>query len=422
MPQPTNPLSGTLHEIRFREIFPWVILVRALRISLLIRVLGLAFLGVVLTQWGWAALDGVFSATPAQLGQLTESQSIDSTVGPELFDPNTQSKPSAAVVVSPLRIVAEHPFAGPLVHGWVWIAEPFLRLAATESTWLLCMNLTLSGIWAIAVWAVFGGAIARIAAIYFTRGETLGPVKAIQSAVSKAPAIAGAPLITMATVVALALPLALVGLLTRLDFLAFLVGLFWIVLLAGGLVLAIVLLGLLLGWPLMWATVAVEQTDAFDGVSRCYAYVYQRPLSLIFYLVVATSLGLLGEAVVTYFVAAGTTLTEWAVSWGSGNSRIAELVVPANGDASTSLGGLATTGAYGIAFWKSALQTVADSFPMAYLWPATVGIYLLLRQQVDSTEMEEITLGKSDPPQGLPNLTPDEAGIPQVDPSQPSGD
>jgi len=422
MSQPTNPLSGTLHEIRFREIFPWVILIRALRVSLMIRVLGLAFLGVVLTQWGWAALDGLFSASPAALGRLTESHSIDSTVGPELLDPSMKSSPSAAVVVSPVRVIAEHPFAGPLVRGWVWIAEPFLRLAATGSTWLMCMNLTLSGIWAIGVWAVFGGAISRIAAMYFTRGELLGPVKAIQSAISKAPTIAGAPLITMATVVALALPLALVGLLIRLDFLAFLVGLLWIGLLTGGLVLAIVLLGLLLGWPLMWATVAVEQTDAFDGVSRCYAYVYQRPLSLVFYLVVATGLGLLGEAVVTYFVAAGTTLTEWAVSWGAGNARIAELIGPAGGVASTSLGGLAATGASGIAFWKTALQTLADSFPMAYLWPAAVGIYLLLRQQVDSTEMDEIALDKSDPPQGLPNLTPNEAGIPQVDPSQPSGD
>ena len=63
---------GTLYEIRWNEICPWLILVRALRVSLSIRVLAFAFVGVVLTQWGWAALDSLFSKSAANLGPIAE--------------------------------------------------------------------------------------------------------------------------------------------------------------------------------------------------------------------------------------------------------------------------------------------------------------------------------------------------------------
>ena len=52
------------------------------------------------------------------------------------------------------------------------------------------------------------------------------------------------------------------GLFLRFDFFAMIAGLLWVLPLAWSLLLAVVLIGLLLGWPLMWATVAVEHTDA----------------------------------------------------------------------------------------------------------------------------------------------------------------
>ena len=213
----------------------------------------------------------------------------------------------------------------------------------------------------------------------------------------------------------MATPLALAGILLRLDFLALLAGLVWLLALVWGLMLAVVLVGLLLGWPLMWATIGVERTDAFDGVSRCYAYVYQRPLHLVFYLMVASVLGLLGEAAVHYFAAAGVTLTEWTVSWGSGNERAAELMSTPPADAAQALGGFAATAAGAMAFWKATLLAVAASFPLGYLWSAAVGVYLLLRRQIDSTEMDEIALDQSEPTEGLPKLTPGASGVPQVD-------
>ncbi len=415
MPQPPSQPTGALYEIRYSEICPWLILVRSCYAALHIRVLLLALVGVVITQWGWAALDGAFSSNPAQLGRLTESHADVVELGPALVDPGADSPTTSAQRVSAIGKFAQSPWAGPLVRGWAWLSEPLLRMAARDVSWMQCLSLSLSGIWAIVVWGLFGGAISRIAALYLTRGEVLGPVAALRAAVSKWNATSGGPLLPLAVAAACAMPLVVVGWLLMLNITALLMGLVWIVALVWGLILAIGLLGLLVGWPLMWATVGVERTDAFDAVSRCFSYVYQRPFHLVFYLLVATVLGLFGEAVVYYLAAAGVSLTEWTVSWGAGNERTAQLMGVPAADAVETLSGIGAASAGVIRFWEATLMAVAASFPLGYLWCAAVGIYLLLRRHIDSTEMDEVALDQDEPEQGLPELTPDDSGVPQVD-------
>jgi hypothetical protein len=203
---------------------------------------------------------------------------------------------------------------------------------------------------------------------------------------------------------------------------ALVIGLSWVFIIVWGLVLAILLIGLLIGWPLMWATVGVERTDAFDGVSRCYAYVYQRPLHLMFYIVLAIGLGWLGQVGVTYFALAAASLGEWAVSWGAGRERLAALLAPVvttdipgvDGADTDGLTGLVASGAAGIRFWKATLQLVVASYAVAYLWSAAVGIYLLLRRQVDATEMDEVITEEAaeENRHGLPPLHADPSGVP----------
>ncbi len=416
MSQPPSQPIGALYEIRYGEICPWLILVRSFYAALFIRVLLLAFVGVVITQWGWSALDSLFSSNPAQLERLTEQPSDVAELGPTLVDPGVDSPTTPAQRVSVISKFARSTWwAGPLVRGWAWMSEPFVRMAARDVSLIQCLSLSLSGIWAVVVWGVFGGAISRIAALYLTRGEALGPIGALRAAIGKWYATSGGPLISLLFAAAIATPLVVIGVLLRLNLTALLMGLVWIAALVWGLILAIGLLGLLLGWPLMWATVGVERTDAFDGVSRCFAYVYQRPFHLVFYLLVATVLGLFGEALVYYFAVAGVTLTEWTVSWGAGNERAAELMSAPAADAAEKLSRMGAYSIGVIGFWQATLMAVAASFPLGYLWCASVGIYLLLRRHIDSTEMDEISLDQDEPEQGLPKLTPDESGIPQVD-------
>jgi hypothetical protein len=72
-------------------------------------------------------------------------------------------------------------------------------------------------------------------------------------------------------------------------------------------------------------------------------------------------------------------------------------------------------------FWTLGALWTAASFPMAYLWPAGTGVYLLLRRLIDSTEMTEASYDEGVPEGGLPTLATDaETGVPHVEPSEPS--
>ena len=91
-----------------------------------------------------------------------------------------------------------------------------------------------------------------------------------------------------------------------------------------------------------------------------------------------------------------------------------QLAIP-DSPAAEDLGGMATYGSSAIDFWKHCLLSVAASYPLGFLWSATVGIYLLLRRHIDSTEMDEISLDNQEPTEGLPKLRDDDSGVPQVD-------
>ena len=71
-------------------------------------------------------------------------------------------------------------------------------------------------------------------------------------------------------------------------------------------------------------------------------------------------------------------------------------------------------------FWSGGLWAIAAAFPMAYLFPAATGIYLLLRRLIDSTELGEVALEEGEPEQGLPPLVTDPVtGVPKVQPAAP---
>ena len=370
MPEPSSHSEGTLHTIRWQEICPWLILVKALRVSLMLRVLMLAMVGVLLTYWGDTTIDRLFSS---------EMTSREGTMVPAH---TSQFIQLYVVVDQPNGDSIVRPQAGPLLQAWRWVTQPFRLLADRKISWQSSLFMLTHGFWTIGVWGIFGGAIARIAALYLTREETLGPLVALRDAATVWPSTTGAPTIVLLVATAMAVPLVLLGFLLQWNALALVAGLLWGLVLAGGLVLAVVLAGLLVGWPLMWACLGVERSDAFDGVSRCYAYVYQRPLHLLFYVLVAALLAFLGDAVVYFFASATIATSEGALSCGAGNVRLDELL---NAD-TAQMANQAING------WKWGLMSLVAAYPLACLWPMAVGIYLLLRRQVDATEMDEVSL------------------------------
>ncbi|RIK82279.1 MAG: hypothetical protein DCC67_07430 [Planctomycetota bacterium] len=414
-----NHSPGAVTAVRWTSLFPWLVLVRAARVALLLRVLALALAGIEATDVGWqlverTLLDGPSPSGAAPLRRLDESPPTYAPRGATPAVPQLPSGPAwrpdaAAMVHGRSLAFAGDLYGSPLIRGWRWAMHPLvsLREARGARQWI---GYALAGGWAVAVWALFGGAIARIAAVYLCYGETIGPLAALRSAWRTWRSTAGALLISAIGVLVLALPLVAAGLLLRFDLTAALLGLAWFAVLLAGLVFAVALIGVAIGWPMMWATVAVERTDGFDAVSRAIGYVYQRPLHLAFYVLVASVLGLVAQAAVNLVVDGAFAATGWAVSIGSSSERLAELQSPR--DARGWARGWARGG---MAWWNGALALVAAGFPMAYLWPAAVGVYLLQRRHIDSTEMTDLKFDERESPRGLPPLATDpETGVPRL--------
>jgi hypothetical protein len=378
----------------------------------MLRVLGLALVGVVVTETGWRAVDRVIlgSGEVSALARLGEP--------PDIVRPRAEVELNSRDRFA----VQLETHAGPMWRGWHWASQPFLRMFQT-SEWPEWFALLLNGMWTVAVWALFGGAMARIAALYLTQGEAIGPIAALQTAAFRWPSTAGAPLLALLAMLLVAAPLVLSGWLARLDIFALLAAVLWFLALAFGIVVALLAIGLAIGWPLMASAVAVERTDAFDAISRGYAYVFQRPLHALFYLVVSGLLGVATHAAVNFIVDASLGATHRAFFVGAGDERREELERRAPDDDGSVFTSPEETAARMIRFWDRTLAMVALAFPMAYLWPASVGIYLLLRRQIDSTDIGESKFDEGEPRQGAPMLATDPAtGVPHVGGGNATGD
>jgi hypothetical protein len=158
--------------------------------------------------------------------------------------------------------------------------------------------------------------------------------------------------------------------------------------------MALILLGLAVGWPLMLASIAVEDADAFDAFSRVYNYVYARPWYALFLALLAM---VYGSALIVFAATLLTTtnvLAAWAVSAG-----IAELDSP--------------FGVQAIATWQNIGGLVLHGFIVSYFWTATTIVYVLLRKSEDATPLDAITL----PPVAAPAQDDDVplVGIPAVE-------
>ena len=194
-------------------------------------------------------------------------------------------------------------------------------------------------------------------------------------------------------------------------------GFLWPLALVAGAFMAMLLVGLLFGWPLMWATISAEGTDSFDALSRTYAYLFQRPLHYLFYAVVAGFLGWLGWLLVENFAAGVVWMAYWAAGWGSGDAQIQAIM-----SGSDSLAGAGFAGAVLVRFFAGCVKLLAVGYLFSYFWTAAVAIYFLLRRDVDATETDEVFLDADASEQtfGLPPVTTDKAGAPVAEDELPA--
>ena len=408
MPSPSaKSHASVVDAVRWNDVFPGLLLVKTLRIAFSPAIIALALVGIVAVQGGWRLIDALIARPDAA-----------TSLAP--FDAAPALIPALPAVVpqdAPLyESLAPRPWIGPLVRAWAWSIQPLTRLAGATG-WRQFVGFLVAGIWTIAVWGLFGGAIARIAALALCREERIGPIAAIKAAATRWTATVGAPTFSFTLIVAAGIPLLIAGWMMRLDFFAAVGGLLWIVALGFGIVGAALALLHLIGFPFMWATVAVERTDAFDAVSRSWAYTYSRPLHLAIFIVFASAIGFLAEAMLVLLAQWGVAGTTYGLSWGAGAERVAELTTNPPAQQGLMLGFAID----GVAAWNSLILAIPKSFAMGYLWCVGVAIYLLMRRMVDSTEIDEAAFDDGSPEPSIPKLVADPTtGVPQVESAAPA--
>ena len=212
-----------------------------------------------------------------------------------------------------------------------------------------------SSIWALAIWSYFGAAISRIAAVELAVGERVGWGAAASAGARQQMAglyFAASPVVPMVGVTLIAAADRVLGLLMKWNFFVAIAGAVWPLVRVAAFFMTLLLVGLLLGWPLMWATISVEGTDSFDALSRTYAYVFQKPLRYAAYIAIAVIVGWVGWIVVENFAATVIWLASWAADWGAGPARMDALALKTNADGSW----VANGGVSLIAFWNGCVK------------------------------------------------------------------
>jgi hypothetical protein len=381
-----------------QDYLPWLIIVKALRPAISFRLLILAATGLVAMTAGWRI----------SWDLLAESEFTSGFVSEPTEDNYRKTEwPWASQAASPTFVLAtslDHN-KNRIKHRVLELQQPFVLFFEKSITWTGVAHSLLCGMWTLIVWSFFGAMITRVAALRLTIDEHASWGRMSAFARSRFSSYFGAPLFPLAGVVITAIPVFALGLFALADWGTLVTGLFWGLALIAGFFMALLLVGLMFGWPLMYATISTEGTDSFDALGRSYAYVLQRPLHYLFYIFVALISGAIGLCIVDLFAFLVIHTTEWAAGWGASHQRMQEVA----GDGLDS--GMGYAGSSLILFWKNIVYAIVAGFPLAYMWCAATASYLLLRRQVDAAEMDEIELDEDDERYGLPPLETDGAGV-----------
>lgn len=259
-----------------------------------------------------------------------------------------------------------------------------------------CWFMLFMGLWTLLLIAIFGGGLCRMEAVKAAGGQRLGPLDAVEFALSRFVNMFGSLVIPLVLAGVLAGVLLLVGLLMNVPFLNIIMAIFYGLSLIGGLGIAMLLLGYAACGGLLIPAVAVENCDGGDAMQRAYSYMLTRPLHLILYTgmgLIGLGLGLvlvilLGNAALS--VTAGLQGT-WA--WNdifSGAGGVIEIFStidgpePGHGSWWNGLSG------WFIGFWESVVVMLVLGWIFSYCCAAWTRIYLLMRRACDGLEEDTI--------------------------------
>jgi len=306
--------------------------------------------------------------------------------------------------------------AEPAMLGSVASAGKGLLWLITQRPWYAVIY----GIILLVVFSFFGGAICRSVAVRLAREESVELRAALGFAGQKFSGLLLAPIVPAGIVVVGVVVMFLGGLVGAIPVIGeLLTGVFYVLALLGAFALALIVLGTVLGFNLLWPTIGAEGSDAFDAVQHALGYVGQRPWYAGFY---AFVLLLYGGACfvmlrlialllfkVTHAVS-GAGMSLFGVWSSSGTDTIGKLdamwhmpdwgelsLLPTTGGTplwgtfgNAPLNGSETVAAILIACWVFLFVALLGAFLVSFYFSGSTQMYFLLRYHVDAVDWDEV--------------------------------
>jgi hypothetical protein len=276
------------------------------------------------------------------------------------------------------------------IPGWLYHTHPgFLATYLLFAFLLLCL---------------IGGAICRHAALHATVREPPTLAGACVFAARRYHHLLLTPLTPLLLMLGVGVLVALGGLLFNVPVLDVVGGLGFGLLLAGGAIIALLLVGLVAGFGLMFPAVAVEGADFFDAISRAYGYIIGRPWHWLFYNIVLTIYGaityLFVGLIVFLTLAATKSFADLLVFREpvEGVSRLDAMLpapqlgtlVPEASPHADRLNGSGKAAGWLIAVWVRLLILLLPAFAFSFYFSAQTWVYLLLRRSADGVDYREV--------------------------------
>jgi len=300
---------------------------------------------------------------------------------------------------------------------------PCVVLALRGLQWMICEHWVFALLFlvdALAIAVLAGGAICRMAAINVALGEQVPVKTALMFAQRKFFSFVSAPLLPIALVLIIGVLLFLGGLFMSIPLLGdVLGGLGMVLALVGGFVMTLVVLGAIGGGSLMWPTIAVEGSDCFDAMSRCYSYVHTKPWRTALYAGVAVVYGALIYLFARFFVLVMLTLTRLFVGRGMGladrpgtgvaTANKIDAIWPHPTFAELTPAGLPfameggdAVAAFLVCIWVGLVVALLGALLVSFYLTGSTIIYYLLRREVDATDLEDVYTEAGEEEEGVP--------------------
>lgn len=427
--------SGLSHILRTFKI--------AVHPSKIVLALGAIFLTVLwgmLLDWVWTATDNGISpgAISSYVGGVDAASEADGEEGifavfrdyqlgcvRDAVESVRYGRIIGSVRAGEPIIISTSPGANPAVRG----AFTDLVLMGRGMVWMIRTHFLYAVLFlvgGILIWGFLGGAVCRMAAVQFTRDESISIKDALQFAWGKL--FGGffmAPIVPLLICLFIGLMLVIGGLFLRIPWFGEIVGgLLFFLALIGGLLIALVLLGSVAGGSLFWPTVAVEGSDSFDAISRSFSYVYGRPLRTLWYAFLLLVYGSFSFLFVKFLVWLALASTYLFVGFGSGDKLNNMWVSPTFEtlyEISTGAregGRVHFTVAALIGLWMLPVVGAVWAFLASFYLTGSTIAYYLLRRDVDGTDLGDIYIEEQEPqplavqPESAPLAAPETTETP----------